>query len=344
MIQCDHRHGIHAGSPGAIQFLQRGKGVATYDKEDHLAGPIRQFIQDLLLDMVFDTMLLFALWYERDQCLSQVPLVSSRVFWNWGQPIAADCLTACIPTMMLLHRNVCWLFQRAPRRLVLKVKGKKRTARSFGWGIWAFSLSESVHSRSLLFRRTHKFSPQYNRTNMKLPIALMAFLAVVVSYAHCEDRVVKDVESILGRISTSLSDRQFMSGNLAGFIQNGEGTKCTYFQLPTEDESESYFFDSLTGADTVMVFDDSSCMDFSDELARTLNIMMINNVISNWYSHPDAAFMTREEDLRTASFMQKRGYCLQSRTYSSQAILVDYLVLDGKLAMVVHNVSVGACK
>ena len=187
-------------------------------------------------------------------------------------------------------------------------------------------------------------SPQHNRTNMKLPIALMSFLAVVISYAHSEDQVVEDVERILGRISTSLSDRQFMSGNLAGFIQNWEGTKCTYSQLPTENESASYFFDSLTGSDTVMVFDDSSCMDFSDELARTLNIMMINNVISNWYSHPDAAFLTREEDLRTDSFMQKRGYCVQSRTYSSQAFLVDYLVSDGELAMVMHNVSVGACK
>ena len=119
---------------------------------------------------------------------------------------------------------------------------------------------------------------------------------------------------------------EYLYGNRRGFVLNAHGKKCWYVQHPTKDETLSYFYEELKGSDSVMIFEDSKCMSGTD-VYEEINIRMINNVISNWYSLPDAEFMTRVEDLETSSMYQIRGFCVQSRKYETQAFMVDYFLL-----------------
>lgn len=79
-----------------------------------------------------------------------------------------------------------------------------------------------------------------------------------------------------------------------GFIQNEQGEQCWYHQEVVE--GSHYFHDGVTANIGVLSFDDQTCMKTS-ELGQTVNKMMINNVISRWYSHSDASFQTRESEL-----------------------------------------------
>ena len=91
-----------------------------------------------------------------------------------------------------------------------------------------------------------------------------------------------------------------------------------------------------------MTFDEPGCMAGAG-VDLDINIGMINDVLANWYSKPDAAFKTSRDDLYTKSFMQVRGFCVQSRKYPSQAFLVDYFTKDGSIFMVVHNYALKGC-
>ena len=182
----------------------------------------------------------------------------------------------------------------------------------------------------------------------RIVITAMAVSALAALSAHANENQTTEksvdelVNAILSRVSPRSSDLEYLIGNRRGFVQNSNGSKCWYTQSPTRDESVSHFYEDWTGADSVMVFDDSQCM-AGTGVDQDINVRMINNVIANWYSHPDAAFMTSRDDLRKTSFMQVEGFCVQSRTYKNQAFMVDYFTANGSIFLVVHNYAVQGC-
>lgn len=126
-----------------------------------------------------------------------------------------------------------------------------------------------------------------------------------------------------------------------GFIQNGQGEECWYHQEVVE--RSHYFHDGVTANIGVLNFDDQSCMQAS-EFGQTVNKMMINNVISRWYSRGDANFQTRESELFPTSLLQKRGQCIQSKKYPATGIVVDYEERQESIVRVRHGMSAQGCK
>ena len=149
-----------------------------------------------------------------------------------------------------------------------------------------------------------------------------------------------EVNSIVDRLSAD----GLRIGNLKGYVQNDYGEDCWYTQSATADDSVSYFYKSLTGSDTLMIFDDVGCMTPKTPIGMDFHQRMVNQSISNWYSKPDADFQTNPGQLKETSRLQIRGWCIQSKTYPSKGILVDYFVDGQSLAAVVHNYSVGGCE
>ena len=92
----------------------------------------------------------------------------------------------------------------------------------------------------------------------------------------------------------------------------------------------------------VITFDGPACMSEAD-VGLDVNKMMINNVIARWYSHRDAAFLTRGSELFPSSMMQKRGACIQSKKYPAIGITVDYEIKDNSIIRVRHGSSVQEC-
>ena len=148
----------------------------------------------------------------------------------------------------------------------------------------------------------------------------------------------------VNRIVDKLSADGLRIGNLKGYVQNDYGEDCWYTQSATADDSVSYFYESLTGSDTLMIFEDLGCMTPQTPIGMDYHQRMVNQAISNWYSKPDADFQTKPGQLKEKSRLQIRGWCIQSKTYPSKGILVDYFVDGQSLASVVHNYSVGGCK
>ena len=79
-------------------------------------------------------------------------------------------------------------------------------------------------------------------------------------------------------------------------------------------------------------------------LGLDVNKMMINNIISRWYSHRDAKFQTRVSEMFNGSLMQKKGKCIQSKTYPLIGITVDYLIENNSITGVIHGSSIQGCK
>ena len=121
-----------------------------------------------------------------------------------------------------------------------------------------------------------------------------------------------------------------------GNIQNDQGQRCTYTQTTDHD---SLYFHGLPGRMGILAFDDPRCMSASD-----INKMRVNNVITRWYSHPDAAFKTRVQDLYPTSMMQKRGLCIQSTKYPGIGVTVDYEIQGNSIVRVRHGGSVQGCQ
>ncbi|WP_404366769.1 hypothetical protein [Marinobacter sp.] len=126
-----------------------------------------------------------------------------------------------------------------------------------------------------------------------------------------------------------------------GFIQNDQGEQCWYHQKVVE--GSHYFHDGVTANIGVLTFDDQSCMQAS-EFGQTVNKMMINNVISRWYSRGDANFKNRESELFPTSLLQKRGQCIQSKKYPATGIVVDYEESQESIVRVRHGMSAQGCK
>lgn len=124
-----------------------------------------------------------------------------------------------------------------------------------------------------------------------------------------------------------------------GFISNDAGEKCWYRQEIIPDAI--YFHgDSIATTIGEIVFDDPQCMSDSGE-GLDATKTMINEVISAWYSHPDADFDTK--NLRKAGLHQEVGRCIQSRSYTAIAITIDYVVSNQSITKVVHGPALEGC-
>lgn len=125
-----------------------------------------------------------------------------------------------------------------------------------------------------------------------------------------------------------------------GYISNDSGDKCSYTQEIKKDNK--HFHGDITGTHGVLTFDDAQCMKDSGVGLET-NMMMINNIISRWYSHDDAKFKTRASELFSSSMLQKKGKCMQSETYPMIGVVLDYLVSNNSITGVIHGSSVQGC-
>ncbi|WP_430233568.1 hypothetical protein [Nitrosomonas communis] len=125
-----------------------------------------------------------------------------------------------------------------------------------------------------------------------------------------------------------------------GFILNDRGTRCWYTQKIELDSK--YFYTTVTGKMGTMIFDDPRCMSEAD-VGLDINKKMINNVITGWYSHSDAAFQTSVQDLFPSSMLQKQGLCIQSKKYPIIGVLVDYEIKNNSIIRVRHGRAGGGC-
>ena len=127
----------------------------------------------------------------------------------------------------------------------------------------------------------------------------------------------------------------------AGYVISASGAKCAFNQR-FENES-GYFHGSLKGKRGVISFNDPGCMK-ADSASLDINKMMINNTVGRWYSHADANFLTRAEELFRTSELQSRGQCIQSQRYPTIGITVDYVIQGGAIVEVSHGPAVMGCK
>lgn len=125
-----------------------------------------------------------------------------------------------------------------------------------------------------------------------------------------------------------------------GYIANDQGKKCWYKQKT--NKSNNYFHKSITSNTQIITFDDPKCMKDSG-LGLGINKMMINNIISRPYSHSDAQFQTRENELFNSSLLQIKGYCIQSKTYSAIGVTVDYFIKGNSITGAIYGQSANGC-
>lgn len=126
-----------------------------------------------------------------------------------------------------------------------------------------------------------------------------------------------------------------------GYINNDRGDKCWYTQ--ETDFNSQYFHGTHKGRIGIITFVDPRCMSELD-FGLDINKMMINNVISRWYSYSDAAFMTSIADLYPSSMLQKKGQCIQSAKYPIIGITIDYEIKDNSIIKVRHGTAIHGCK
>ncbi len=152
--------------------------------------------------------------------------------------------------------------------------------------------------------------------------------------------LVVSVVSLTATVNAGMTASGFQT---KGFIWSGEGKKCWYKQ---HEQKSGYFSNGgISGNIGVLTFDKSNCMsEDSMGLGHMLNKNMINGMVSNWYSHSDAKFKTEEKELYDSSLFQKKGKCMQSRTYEQIGITIDYFLGgDGGISTIYHGASVGEC-
>jgi len=125
-----------------------------------------------------------------------------------------------------------------------------------------------------------------------------------------------------------------------GYIQNNNGQDCWYRQ--SVDKESRYFFGDSTQIVGVLIFDSPSCM-VGSGFDVDINKMMINNIISRWYSHSDAKFKTHAREMYKSSPLQQKGRCIQSSKYPIMGITIDYLIENGSIKEVIHGGSLSGC-
>lgn len=124
-----------------------------------------------------------------------------------------------------------------------------------------------------------------------------------------------------------------------GFIQNDQGGQCWYTQVTTRG---AIYFHSIPGTTSTLTFDDPMCMK-EGALGQDVNKMLINIIIARNYSHSNANYKTRPGEMYKTSVLQMRGQCIQSATYPSIGVLVEYHQNKSAIYMVKHSASAGRC-
>ena len=124
-----------------------------------------------------------------------------------------------------------------------------------------------------------------------------------------------------------------------GYIANHSGAQCWYTQSVSPD---AQYFHKIPGKSYELKFDDPQCMK-AGGLEADINKMMMNNAIARNYSHADAKFMTRTSDLMRSSALQVKGICIQSATYPSAGVAVDYQTAGSSIQSVRHAATLGQC-
>lgn len=125
-----------------------------------------------------------------------------------------------------------------------------------------------------------------------------------------------------------------------GYVQNEQGEKCWYTQ---KTDTNNTYFHGMQNTVGIITFDNPQCMS-GKGVAMDTNKMMINILISQWYSHSDAKFRTRTTELFKSSALQKKGQCIQSQTYPAIGITVDYFIKDDSITGAIHGQSIQGCK
>ena len=133
-----------------------------------------------------------------------------------------------------------------------------------------------------------------------------------------------------------LSEVDLPTGLPFGNVLNVSGARCEYVQAAKDMATDSYFYEGLTGAATYMAFAVEGCMAYANEFELGVNQFLINQLVKTWYSFPDAAFQTELQDI-TELAPPDRGWCIQSDTYESVAIVVEYFVEDQSIVAVLHT-------
>jgi hypothetical protein len=143
---------------------------------------------------------------------------------------------------------------------------------------------------------------------------------------------------MLGTV-VNLSDAGSESYLKRGYIQNDKGYKCWYTQ---KTDPNNTYFHGRKNTVGIITFENPKCMSDSG-LGLDINKMMINNVISRWYSHPDANFQTRVSEMFNSSPLQKKGKCIQSKKYPIIGITVDYFISNNSIKGAIHGMAISGC-
>ena len=126
---------------------------------------------------------------------------------------------------------------------------------------------------------------------------------------------------------------------LKGFVSNDAGEKCWY-QQKVISNALHFHGDAIASTNGEIVFDDPQCMRDSGE-GLDANKVLINDLISTWYSHADANFDTKS--LRRSSLAQEVGQCMQSKRFAAIGVVVDYVVVDQSIVKVFHGPALEGC-
>lgn len=124
-----------------------------------------------------------------------------------------------------------------------------------------------------------------------------------------------------------------------GHIVNSVGVKCSF----TQTIKKEAYLHSIPAETRHLIFDDPKCMS-AEGLDKAVNEMMITNIIVRPYSHADAAFQTRPEEIKPKSMLQIRGGCIQSQTYPIVGVVAEFVVNGGYIVGVKHAPAVQGCQ
>ena len=139
--------------------------------------------------------------------------------------------------------------------------------------------------------------------------------------------------------------------NQTGFIQNGAGQNCTYTQ--TYEQTNPYFMPDNMRHTThqelrIIRFDTPGCMANTInglDIYEPINKMRIADVIARWflgiYVLEDAAFDTQNRHHPTEN--EARGECIQSRTYPSKGIVIEYINEGDSITSVFYMLAFSGC-
>ena len=139
-----------------------------------------------------------------------------------------------------------------------------------------------------------------------------------------------------------------------GFILNAVGKKCWYTQR--YEETNPHFMPEKLKRTThhdvrTIVFDDLNCMSYDllgdnmTDVCEQINKTMIKRTITSWflgtYVLKNANFDV--EQIYPPGEYQSRGECIQSKTYPSKGIAIEYFSYDTGIPGVTYMQSLGGC-